>query len=185
MSRSDLGTCVSRRVDRTRMASWALVLGVAGLALGCSVPPGDGDASVGDASAAVGVLQLGEGERSFRAIEDGDTLLLARGCQGSQHVWMTLRALDMDPRGMVVQLSLGRAGDGSPVTSDFRLRLSFTPEGTGTASQLTGLTLQVPMPESALGQDLVLRGRLEDRAGVVALSERRVQIAWGTQTCDI
>ena len=149
----------------------------------CAAPPGDdGDAGAGDAG--TGTLMLGEGERTFRAIEDGDTLELARGCQGSQHVWLTLRSEEMDPRGMIVELQLVRERDGADVSGTFRLRLSFTPDASGEYAQLTGLTLQVPAPEDALDEALVLRGRIEDRDGREAHAERRVRIAWGTMTCE-
>lgn len=155
------------------------------LCASCSAPPADDDGGIpSDGPRAQGTLLLGEGERDFRAIVDGDTLQIARGCQGSQHVWMTLRSEDMDPRGMVVELSLVRASDESPVSGAFRLRLSFTEDASGDFAQLTGLTLQVPEPDVVLGEDLLLRGRIEDRAGVEASSERRVRVEWGTQVCE-
>ncbi|WP_157068974.1 hypothetical protein [Sandaracinus amylolyticus] len=155
------------------------LLSLAILLAACSAPP-DGSP---DAGRATGTLLLGEGELAFRALEDGDTLLLARGCQGSQHVFVTLRSEDMDPRGMVVELDLLREDSRERVSGELRLRLSFTPDASGTHAQLTGLTLQVPDPESALDDELVLRGRIEDRDGVEAEAERRVRIAWGTQVC--
>lgn len=162
----------------------ALLAACAALLAACEEPPGGGgDAGIaGDA--ALGTLLLGEGEREFRAIEDGDTLELARGCQGSQHVWLTLRSEGMDPRGMIVELQLLRERDDFDVSGAFRLRLSFTPDTSGDFSQLTGLTLQVPVPEEALEEELVLRGRIEDRDGIEAHAERRVRIAWGTMTCE-
>lgn len=134
---------------------------------------------------APGALRLGEGESEFRAIEDGDTLLVARGCQGSQHVWISLRSEGLDPRRVAVQLTLAVQSDGTPVALSLDTQLSFTPDPSGGFAQLTGVTLQVPLPEDAIGQDLVLRGRLEDRAGVTATAERRVRIAWGAGVCAI
>jgi hypothetical protein len=128
-----------------------------------------------------GELELGEGEDTLRPIEDGDTLLLARGCQGSQHVWIALRARRLDPRGVFIRLGLVRAADEVPVSVEFYVRLSFEP--TGDALELRGLTLQVEVPADAIGQDLVLRGELVDRAGHGARAERRVQIAWGPEVC--
>jgi hypothetical protein len=136
-----------------------------------------------DAPIARGVLRLGEGQYEFRAIEDGDVLQLAVGCQGSQHVWITLRSERMDPRGMMVELSLRGADDGELVSIPLQLRLSFTPDPSGQFAQLTGLTLQVPRPEFAIGRDLILRGRIEDRQGIEASAERRVRVEWGTEGC--
>lgn len=162
-----------------------VLLAEAALLGGCSAVPGDPDGSLEDSAVpAEGTLRIGSGERDFTPIEDGDVLLIARGCQGSQHVWITLQSEDMDPRGMVVELSLLRAADEVLVSAQFRLRLSFTADATGTYAQLTGLTLQIPEPDTAIGQDLVLRGRLEDRSGAVASDERRVRVEWGTEVCS-
>lgn len=172
---------------RVMIARGLVALALVSALSACSgeVPPGgDADGGRDDAAVAQGTLRMGEGELEFREIVEGDTLLIARGCQGSQHVWMTLRSEDMDPRGMIVELSIVRASDETLVSGAFRLRLSFTEDASGEFAQLTGLTLQVPDPDAVLGEDLVLRGRIEDRAGVEARSERRVRIAWGTQTCE-
>lgn len=164
--------------DLARLILLVLALG------GCTAPPDDPDASIGGADARSGILTLGEGEATFRAIEDGDTLLVARGCQGSQHVWITLRSEQMDPRGMIVELAARRADDGTLVSAQFRLRLSFTSDPSGAFAQLTGLTLQIPEPDLALGHDVILSGTIQDRAGLSAIAERRVRIEWGTEVCS-
>jgi hypothetical protein len=131
-----------------------------------------------------GRLVLGEGEDELVPIEEGRTLLLARGCQGSQHVWISLRAArDFDPRGITVQLDLFRARDDLRVSLEFLVRLSFTTDAAGSAHNLVGLTLQVPMPETAIGEDLRLVGRITDRSGMIATSERSVRVVWGTEVC--
>ena len=152
----------------------------------CGSSQGPADGSVADAPAPpAATLRLGEGAAAFRAIEDGDTLLVAMGCQGSQHVWMSLQSEGLEPRRITVELSLSRVSDGSLVTLPFRIDLSFTPDASGAFAQITGVTLQVPLPDEALGQDLLLVGRLADRAGVTATSQRRVRIAWGTEICSV
>lgn len=129
-------------------------------------------------------LVVGEGESELVPIEGGRTLLLARGCQGSQHVWISLRAdPTFDPRGMTVRLDLFRARDDLRVSLEFLVRLSFTPDATGTGSSLLGLTLQVPMPEIAIGEDLRLEAEITDRAGLTAHVERAVRVEWGTEVC--
>lgn len=175
MSTSSHRSCV-----RHVAASATLVL----LLAACGGTPANADAAaLADATPPAPTLRLGEGEAAFRAIADADTLLVARGCQGSQHVWMTLQSEGLDPRGVLVQLSLARVSDGGVVTLEFSVRLSFVPDASGTFAQLTGVTLQVPLPDAAIGEDLVLVGRLVDRAGVTASAERRVRIAWGTEVC--
>jgi hypothetical protein len=128
-------------------------------------------------------LVIGAGESVLAPIADGDTLLLARGCQGLQHVWITLGATNIDPRGVRVALSLTRASDGLVVSSVFDIRLSFTPEADGASAQLSALTLVVPTPDDALDRDLVMHGEIRDRAGRVATQDLHVRIAWGTEVC--
>jgi hypothetical protein len=157
-------------------------------ALGCDPPP-DEDAGIADVGIPHdgivydGTLELGEGEASFRAIEDGDTLLIARGCQGSQHVWITLRSRDLDPRGMTVRLDLLQQGSEERVSLEFFVRLSFDPDTGGDYAELRALTLQVPMPDDAIGEPLIVRAEVYDRGGHGARAERNVQIDWGTEVC--
>ena len=166
-----------------RVSSLAPLFVVAALC-GCDGPPiVQMDGGHEDAPAAMGVLGLGEGELSYRAIDDGDTLLVAQGCQGSQHVWITLRSEGMDPRGMIIDLDLRRESDGAQISASFHLRLSFDQDVSGEFAQLSGITLQIPDPDMALDTDLILSGRIQDRDGVVAESSRRVRIAWGTERC--
>lgn len=167
----------------------AVLRGVlATLAVGCGTPP-TSDAGTDDVMLPPdgevlydGTLELGEGQTVFRPIADGDTLLIARGCQGSQHVWISLRASPgLDPRGMIIRLRLQRASDDVDVGLEFLVRLSFTPDTDH--SERLGLTLQIPVPDDALTQDLVLSGEVIDRAGHGARAERTVQVAWGTEVC--
>jgi len=129
-------------------------------------------------------LVVGEGESALEPIADGRTLLLARGCQGSQHIWISLRAdSSFDPRGMTVRLDLFRARDDLRVSLEFLVRLSFTPDATGTGSSLLGLTLQVPMPDIAIGEELRLEAQITDRAGMTARAVRSVEVDWGPEVC--
>jgi len=158
------------------------------LAIGCD-PPTNGDGGIQDVSIPTdgiiydGTLELGQGEASFRAIEDDDTLLIARGCQGSQHVLITLRSRDLDPRGMTVRLDLLRQGSEARVSLEFFVRLSFDPDAGGDYAELRALTLQIPMPDDAIGEGLILRAQVYDRGGHGARAERNVQLDWGTEVC--
>lgn len=161
-----------------------LALSLSSLALGCGVvPAGDAGRDVGDAPLVEdGALELGTGEFTFTPILEGQTLLLARGCQGSQHVWVALRASrDFNPRGMNVQLELLRTSDGLRRSLEFLVRLSF--EETAMGQLLTGITLQVPEPEVTIGESLRLVATITDASGRAARASRNVQVVWGTETC--
>ena len=129
-----------------------------------------------------GELALGTGEFAFAPVVEGETLLLARGCQGSQHVWIALRADSaLNPRGMTVELELVRTSDGLRRSLEFLVRLSF--EETAMGNMLLGITLQVPEPEVTIGEALTLVATITDASGRAATASRRVQLAWGTETC--
>jgi hypothetical protein len=141
------------------------------------------DAAEADGWVLVGPrVELGEGAGSFRPIADDDVLLLARGCQGSQHVWIALRAYELVALGMIVDLELVRARDDVRISSDYLVRVSFIEQPDG-FSELIGIALQVPEPGGEIGTDLVLRASLEDTAHEIATAERRVRIEWGPELC--
>lgn len=129
-------------------------------------------------------LVLGVGEGRFEPFDDGATLDLVSGCQGLQHVWVAMRGQGIDPRGTLVDLSLRRVADDVMVSQVFRVRISMQPvaELDG-VYELYGLTAIVPTPDDAIGQDLLLRATVTDRAGLEIADERPVRIAWGPGGC--
>jgi hypothetical protein len=162
------------------MSRWlAAMLAVATIG-GCAPLGGGSDAGPTDAGPAL--VALGTGETSFTPIAEGQTLELARGCQGLQHVWTALRAEGLDPRGVRVTLMLARVGDGTVVSAPFDVRLTFDGADAGDAT-LSGLMLVVPTPDAAIGPELVMTGTLVDRAGRTASASVHVHVVWGTQVC--
>jgi hypothetical protein len=128
-------------------------------------------------------LELGTGEGLFSSFEDGETLDLVSGCQGSQHVWVALRAWGIEPRGPIIQLSLVRDSDGAVVSQAFQVRVSLDPVPGTTYAEVYGLTLVVPEPDGALDEDLTLRATVTDMNEVTVMDERPVRIAWGEGGC--
>lgn len=165
------------------LPSCAVILVASGCVTGECVPERDGgppsDAPMGDANVPEGTLTLCEGELACRPIEDGDVLQIVRGCQGSQHVWITLRTEGLGAPGNVIDISLVRAVDEEPVSETYHLLLSLVPDATGESAQLTGFTLIIPSPDASIGDDLVLRASARDRMGRDAWASRRVQLEWG------
>lgn len=131
-------------------------------------------------------LVVGEGQHGLDPIEHGRVLFLGRGCQGSQHVWISLRAdAGFEPRGMLVRLDLVRVRDSLRVSLEFLARLSFQRDAGGTTVSLSGLLLQVPEPDLALGETLRLEAEITDRTGNRARTDRIVSVAWGTEVCGM
>lgn len=139
--------------------------------------------SHGDLDAGPPALELGTGEASFAPLEDGETLDLVRGCQGSQHVWVALRARGIERRGPVVDLSLTRDSDDWTVSQTFTVRVTFDESSEAPYVERHGLTLVVPEPDLALGEDLTLHATVTDRNGVTISDERPVRIEWGEGGC--
>jgi hypothetical protein len=127
------------------------------------------------------VLTIGTGGPSaFAPVVADEVLLLARGCQGSQHVPLTLEVRGVDPRAPTVELSLSRVDNGAVVSAPFLLRLALA-SGAGT-SQVSVLLM---VPDPVLDVDLVLHGLVEDSAGRRAEQQLPVRLAWGTEACGI
>lgn len=124
---------------------------------------------------------MGVGEGRYASFEDGDTLDLVTGCQGSQHVWIAVQATGLDPRGVIVDLNLVRERDEVMVSQPYVVRLTLgVLDGVG---EQVGLTLIVPEPDEAIGEDLRLITTLTDRDDVSITVERPIRIEWGEGGC--
>lgn len=143
-------------------------------ALGCDPMPPDPDGGMQDANVEPR-LTVGAGEGRFAEFADNDTLPLVSGCQGSQHVWVALRAEGIERTGTIIELELIRLSDMMPVSQTFRVRISFRDVGASFV-ELTGLTLIVDDPDEALGEDLLLRATIEDRNEIELTEERPIRI---------
>jgi len=145
------------------------------LLLNCGTePPPPGDPT----------LELGIGEGLYSSFEDNDTLGMVSGCQGLQHVWVAMRATNIDPRGTLIDVGIRRASDDVMVSQVFRVRLSMQPvPGNDGLYELYGLTIIVPEPDEALGEDLMLTATVTDRDGVEIFDERPIRVEWGEGGC--
>lgn len=152
----------------------ALTLLALTAAFGCDPGPTDPDGGGVDANVEP-QLTAGAGEGRFAEFADNETLPLVSGCQGSQHVWIALRAEGIERTGTIIELELIRTRDMVTVSQTFRVRISFRDVGASFV-ELTGLTLIVEDPDEALGEDLLLRATIEDRNGIELTDERPIRI---------
>jgi hypothetical protein len=121
----------------------------------------------------------------YLPVEDGDVAFLARGCQGSQHVWISLRARGLDLRSPLIQARGFRASDEVEIGPLVQTRLTFDPIEGEDWLALDGLRILVPEPDAFVGDEVVLRVRVrENRSpGITVERDKRVVLEWGTEDC--
>lgn len=128
-------------------------------------------------------IEVGTGRR-FTALQAGATLALVSGSQGSQHVFVSLRAWELSPLTALVELSLTRTEDGREVSAPYKVRLPFEP---GTDSEapatLESLLLVVPDPALAVGHEVRLTATVQSESGERATDARTVTLQWCTDMC--
>ena len=186
------------------LGTWWLAAGMATGLLACGESnAGNADASnlvdatTSDASAdagsddaapdagAVGLaLAVGTGAQGdFVPHEDGQTLRLQRGCQGSQHVFTSVRVNDAMGTRIVVGVRIVRVADGLLVSVPLELRLPFDPDAPPGVRQITGLTPVVEDPADVLDQEVRVEVFVRDDSGAEARGVMRGRAAWGNTAC--
>lgn len=169
------------------MISWhtlATTLLFAAALVGCGEqnPPTDAGRDAGPPPE----LEIGSGGiLVFEPVSDGDTVELARGCQGGQHVWISLRARHLDTRPALITLRGTRVDDGSVISIPVTVRLTF--EDREGYDEITGLQLIIPDPENVLSGEIDISARVaEDRpGGLIVSATRRVSVVWGDEVCGL
>lgn len=152
---------------------------VSAIALGTSLAScAEGPAAfVGDAGPPT--LEVGTDDGSgFVPVADGDTLLLAMGCQGLQHVTLALRTSGIDPRASLVELRLSRE-DGTEVSAPFRVRIAFQP-----IDGVAWVEVALVVPEPVLDEELSFFASVSDGVATEEV-EASVTLAWGTVRCAL
>lgn len=128
-------------------------------------------------------LEVGTGQQQFTPLADEETLLLRQGCQGSQHIFVSLRAWGLPPNPVMVDLSLTRTDDGQRVSPAYRVRYLFA-QGTGDApDELTGLLFQLTQPDQAVGRTVRLTASVETDAGQTVEDSHTGPLQWGPAAC--
>ncbi|HJL18242.1 MAG TPA: hypothetical protein RMH99_21440 [Sandaracinaceae bacterium LLY-WYZ-13_1] len=142
------------------------------------------DATPDDAGDAPPELELQTGEPGrWVPFEDGDEVLLQRGCQGSQHVYVSARVRGAAEGPVRLSLTVRRLRDGEVVSLPFELRLPFEARPEGGWRQETGLTPVVPVPADVLDEEVSIEGRVTDEAGRSGEAVRRARVVWGPDAC--
>jgi hypothetical protein len=129
-------------------------------------------------------LEVGTGRQQFTPLSDGDTLRVQRGCQGGQHVFVSLRAWGLPSDPVMVELSLTRTEDGQKVSLPYRVRYLFAQSTEeGTPDELPGLLLVVPEPDQAVGKQVRLTATVEPDFNTRVSDSRTGTLQWGADAC--
>lgn len=125
-------------------------------------------------------LELGGGEAQLTPIADGDEVLLHRGCQGAQHIWISLHAPTLDPALYPVTLAITHP-DGAEAVPAHTIDYDFAAADPG--AELVGVTLVVFDPLAVLGLPVDVHAMVETADGEVGRDTRRVVVEWGPDAC--
>lgn len=128
-----------------------------------------------DAPVSAFAIALGQGVDAFTPLDDGDTLLLERGTQGYQHVYIAVRAA-IPPGFHPVAVSLVDAS-GDNAASPYRVGVPFTAVDEPW-SEVVGLQVVIPEPSSVLAAPANLTVTVTAPDATEAWDARPVIIAW-------
>lgn len=123
-------------------------------------PPSDGGPAIDGGSMEV---EVGTGQFEFVPIADGGLVDIVCGPQGGQHIWVSARARNFDPRAANLQVSIVRMDNGMVVCGQQLREVDFLP-AMG-FNEYTGIACFVPDPDVIRGQPVRLDGVVTDRAG--------------------
>jgi len=126
-------------------------------------------------------LALGIGEQAFTAHPHGDVALLRRGCQGAQHVWVSLRTAALPAGDHPLRLSLHRVSDDYAVVPVHTLELPWDPLGDEVA--LIGVTLVIFDPLPIVGELGDITAEVDAPDGRTGRAKLRILVEWGPDDC--
>jgi len=132
------------------------------------------------------LLLVGKGANEFIPIDDGDVSTLHRGCQGAQHLWVSLRLPMHTPDAYGLELQLVDDDDellAPPFTLEEEEWLGYEVVGQETTgSEIIGLTLVIFDPMGVVGKEALIKTRVFV-AGEVLERRSWVEVQWGADAC--
>lgn len=131
-------------------------------------------------------LLLGKGDEMFIPVQDGEVSTLHRGCQGAQHLWVSLRLPRHAPDEYAVELQLVDELDSllaPPYTLTEETWLAYRPDGQDDeGSEILGLTLVIFDPMSVVGREALVKAKVTV-SGETLESRVWVEVQWGADAC--
>jgi len=125
-------------------------------------------------------VRLGTSPDAFTALSAGDQVTLHRGCQGAQHIWVSLQIPELDEEPHSFELSLV---DSERSLASLYLEAEPWLSAPAGGYQLIGLSLVVFDAEAALDRPLVLGAEVQAQSGAVGYGWREVSVVWGADSC--
>jgi hypothetical protein len=117
---------------------------------------------------------VGTGEWAFEPIEDEQEVELVAGSQGGYHIWVSMRAMGLDPEGVEMELRTQVVDAPEVPPSLSHLRLDLDPTGEPDVYERLGWPARQPRPGCAVDRRVRISLRLTDETGRVASDERVV-----------
>lgn len=131
------------------------------------------------------LMEVGTGgSGAFRSFADGDTLLLQRGIQGAQHVYVSLRIRDAAEGPIDFSIEIRRTRDDVVVSIPYGYALRMERQLDERTWETTGLTPVVPVPDDILNEDVRIRVSITDTAGATLTVDRYANIVWGPDSAS-
>ena len=131
-------------------------------------------------------LLVGKGATEFIPIADGEVSTLHRGCQGAQHLWVSLRLPMHAPDAYGLELTLVDDSDAllaPPFTLEEEEWLAYEiPERADVGSEIIGLTLVIFDPMAVVGEVALVRTKVFIGDEVFE-SRVWVEVQWGADAC--
>lgn len=130
-------------------------------------------------------VAIGTGEPGvFLPAVDGATFELQRGCQGSQHIFTSVRVSGASGSYARVGVQIVRVDDGAPVSVPLDVRLPFEVDLlSDRVRRVTGLTPVIEVPGDVLERAVEVRVIVFDERGESAQATMRGMVRWGADSC--
>lgn len=114
-------------------------------------------------------LEIGTGESRFEALTEGQDVTMVQGVQGGFHVWMSLRATELDREQVWLDVETEIAGQ--PYQSEAVTQFADADAAGEHACELVGWPVILADPWAADGQPMPIRVSIVDEEGATADGE--------------
>ena len=156
-------------------ASLPFCCAIATLALAaCGESPGASNDAIPESEPTF-ELTMGTGQDAFEPLDEGGVLVLERGSQGLQHVYVSLRAPIAEGLHLI---DLSVTFNGRVFSSPTRVNAPFISVPGEEFAELVGQFVVIPEPGGVLNVPATLRARVEPSAGGFGEVVREVRIRW-------